>query len=292
MNRFELERLTSYDENSLLDEIRRVAGLIQVPKISISDFDRYSKVHSTTLRHRFGGWREALVAAGVGDRFDDRSDEYSREEIIGHLQALAKQLGRSSVAKRELLSMAGISDRPIRRIFGSYRAALEAAGLTQTPGGARHSDEECFENLLNVWMALGRQPFTSDIKGPPSRIGLKAYQTRWGSWRKALAAFVDRANQESQRIELLPTVSKEQESPAASRKRTSRGIPWGMRYTVLKRDRFRCVLCGRSPATHSTLVLHIDHILAWANGGETVLENLRTLCEPCNLGKGSTREDI
>jgi 5-methylcytosine-specific restriction endonuclease McrA len=35
----------------------------------------------------------------------------------------------------------------------------------------------------------------------------------------------------------------------------------------------------------STIVLHVDHIKAWANGGETVLENLQTLCSKCNLGK-------
>jgi 5-methylcytosine-specific restriction endonuclease McrA len=32
-------------------------------------------------------------------------------------------------------------------------------------------------------------------------------------------------------------------------------------------------------------VLHVDHKTAWANGGETVLENLQTLCSKCNIGK-------
>ncbi|MDP9174261.1 MAG: HNH endonuclease [Planctomycetota bacterium] len=26
--------------------------------------------------------------------------------------------------------------------------------------------------------------------------------------------------------------------------------------------------------------------MAWSRGGETVFENLQTLCEQCNLGKG------
>ncbi|MCL4507775.1 MAG: HNH endonuclease [Chloroflexi bacterium] len=33
--------------------------------------------------------------------------------------------------------------------------------------------------------------------------------------------------------------------------------------------------------------LHVDHILAWSKGGETVLENLQTLCSVCNLGKSN-----
>jgi 5-methylcytosine-specific restriction endonuclease McrA len=47
----------------------------------------------------------------------------------------------------------------------------------------------------------------------------------------------------------------------------------------------RCRLCGRSPATLPGLQLHIDHIVAWSKGGETVDENLQTLCSDCNYGK-------
>ncbi len=32
---------------------------------------------------------------------------------------------------------------------------------------------------------------------------------------------------------------------------------------------------------------HIDHIKPWSKGGETVLENLQTLCATCNLGKSN-----
>jgi 5-methylcytosine-specific restriction endonuclease McrA len=31
----------------------------------------------------------------------------------------------------------------------------------------------------------------------------------------------------------------------------------------------------------------VDHIVPWSKGGETILENLRTLCSKCNLGKGN-----
>jgi 5-methylcytosine-specific restriction endonuclease McrA len=31
--------------------------------------------------------------------------------------------------------------------------------------------------------------------------------------------------------------------------------------------------------------LHVDHIYPWAKGGETVVENLQTLCMTCNIGK-------
>ena len=61
-----------------------------------------------------------------------------------------------------------------------------------------------------------------------------------------------------------------------------------LRYSVLKRDHFRCQICG---ATQSDGVkLHVDHIVPIAKGGKTELSNLRTLCDRCNLGKGSQSE--
>ncbi len=68
----------------------------------------------------------------------------------------------------------------------------------------------------------------------------------------------------------------------------SRSISVNLRYQVLKRDNFKCCACGASPAKDPAVELHVDHIIPWANGGETVLENLQTLCAACNIGKGST----
>jgi hypothetical protein len=56
-----------------------------------------------------------------------------------------------------------------------------------------------------------------------------------------------------------------------------------LRYDVMKRDNFRCVLCGRSAKDGVTL--HVDHIRPVSKGGKTVMSNLRTLCADCNFGK-------
>ncbi|MBR5903681.1 MAG: HNH endonuclease, partial [Clostridia bacterium] len=58
-----------------------------------------------------------------------------------------------------------------------------------------------------------------------------------------------------------------------------------LRYQVLKRDNFKCCACGASPAKDPSVELHIDHIVPWSKGGETVIDNLQTLCSKCNLGK-------
>ena len=55
----------------------------------------------------------------------------------------------------------------------------------------------------------------------------------------------------------------------------------------MRRDDFKCRICGTSPAVKPGTLLVVDHIVPWSNGGETVMENLQTLCEPCNGGKSN-----
>lgn len=62
-----------------------------------------------------------------------------------------------------------------------------------------------------------------------------------------------------------------------------RQVTPSLRYDILKRDHFRCVLCGRSQ--EDGIKLHVDHIIPVSKGGKTVPSNLRTLCDECNLGK-------
>ena len=56
-----------------------------------------------------------------------------------------------------------------------------------------------------------------------------------------------------------------------------------LRYSIMKRDNFMCVLCGRRPPE---VELHVDHIKPVSKGGTNDESNLRTLCADCNMGKG------
>lgn len=58
-----------------------------------------------------------------------------------------------------------------------------------------------------------------------------------------------------------------------------------LRYKILKRDKFRCKLCGAS-SQEDGVILHVDHIHPISKGGLTEESNLRALCDRCNLGKG------
>jgi hypothetical protein len=57
-----------------------------------------------------------------------------------------------------------------------------------------------------------------------------------------------------------------------------------LRMTVIKRDQFKCRVCGRSPSDHVDVELHVHHIRPWGVGGVTEERNLITLCHTCHNG--------
>ena len=77
---------------------------------------------------------------------------------------------------------------------------------------------------------------------------------------------------------------KEREKRKISREHQRRIMTNSLRYDIMKRDGFKCVLCGRS-AKEDGVKLHVDHIIPVSKGGKTVPDNLRTLCDSCNIGK-------
>jgi len=63
-----------------------------------------------------------------------------------------------------------------------------------------------------------------------------------------------------------------------------RHVPEWLRQKVFLRDGFECLKCGSADR------LNADHIIPVANGGRTTIENLQTLCAPCNSQKGSRNQ--
>jgi len=58
-----------------------------------------------------------------------------------------------------------------------------------------------------------------------------------------------------------------------------------LREFIKKRDNFTCCNCRNSIYIEPNLLLEIDHIIPVAKGGQTVEDNLQTLCWKCNRTK-------
>lgn len=201
--------------------------------------------------------------------------------LIEDLRAVAKKLDKASVTREEYKINGKYGSTTYARRFGSWLDALEKAGL-QKSRYYNIPEEDLFKNLEEIWIKLGRQPRRIEIQKPFSKYSAGAYEPHFGTWRKALEKFGAYINNEE-------NISSEEgirnlEIEPSTRHKTKRNINWRLHFIVMKRDNFKCK-CGRSPATDPTIILHVDHIKAWINGGETVLENLQTLCSKCNIGK-------
>ena len=112
-----------------------------------------------------------------------------------------------------------------------------------------------------------------------SNISSGAYLRRFGQWSSALKMFVLYINDQEMEYNTTPSTP--------SNHKTKRDINLRLRFIVMQRDNFKCCMCGASPAKDSSVELHIDHIIPWSKGGETIMENLQTLCSKCNLGKSN-----
>ena len=74
-------------------------------------------------------------------------------------------------------------------------------------------------------------------------------------------------------------------------KKKAKSIPYQIRFTIFKRDGYRCYICGilvKPGRKRGGLPLAtLDHYIPFSKGGTHDLSNLRTCCMTCNNKKGS-----
>ena len=297
-------------DEELLKDIVRVAKALQKETITKKEYKDHGGKYCRTIERRFGGWVKALKECGLSP---SKNQIYSQSyihthhrkniptfELIEDIKHVSEKLNKKTFSSSEYDENGAYSRYIMFNRFGTWNNALIAAGLIPfaVVSGKRISEFACYEEIERMWITLGRQPTTNDIKNGTSRYSLHVFERRFGTWRKALEAFVAYMNGENEveppnepeSIQLSVEMPLKSSDPESAHK-TKRDINLRMRFMVMKRDNFKCCMCGRSPATTPGLELHIDHIIPWSKGGETVIDNLQTLCSDCNLGKSNLFEE-
>ena len=288
-------------DEDLIKDILRVAKELKKDSLTIVDYKNVGRYSCSTIYRRFGGWIRALEKSGLSpDVIQVHSKGVSLADMIEDLKDVSKILGKQTFTSGEYSLHGKYSKDIFFRKFDSWNKALIAAGLEPFDhllgGGEKNkvSEYSCLEEIERLWIDLGRQPTTTDIKNGRSKYSLHTFERRFGSWRKALEFFVAYMNGEEEINSSSQTIMGDNSYVKTNNPveavivhKTKRDIGLRMRFLVMQRDDFKCCLCGRSPATTPGLQLHIDHIKPWSKGGETLMENLQTLCSDCNLGKSN-----
>ncbi|SHG56422.1 HNH endonuclease [Fibrobacter sp. UWH9] len=213
------------------------------------------------------------------------------EDLIADVKKVAIQLEKNTVTIAEYELYGTFHPSTLQRRFGSWFKVMEVCNLDASRSCLNISEEKLFSNLEKVWTSLGRQPKYCEMRKPLSEYSVGTYEKRFGSFRSALKQFVEYVSSG------IENKSKDNESNCKVKKlskenkevvrKTKRNISDRLRFQILMRDGFTCKTCGRSPVTELGVKLHVDHIIPWSKGGETIADNLETKCEQCNLGKGN-----
>ena len=309
--------VSEYSDQSLTLEMKRVWDELG-RRPSYSEFNKLSRIGVHVYERRYGNWKlaiESYYTQADNDLVGLGGSHATPELLLVELKKLTGQ-GEAIILTfdryRELGGSYSIGT--FQKHFGSWQAAVTKIGHRDGHSG-KYTNEELFSEMQRLWEMYGRQPTYGDMNRDGNISG-GAFQRRFGGWMQAVHAFcADRQslNEEEIQIEVSPEVevepsplpaTLEQPAPtsadtlATSRKTilvdARRVAGKRLRFQVLQRDSFRgihrCVICGRSPQKHG-VVLHVDHIVPWSRGGLTVLENLQTACEDCNLGKSDFLPD-
>jgi hypothetical protein len=225
------------------------------------------------------------VKGAVSDYSVKRFGAYTDDELLDCLRTFARDAATSFVSGRAFTAYSGVSEATVVNHFGSWVAFCERASIE--PRYRRSvSRDDLLSNLDRVWLALGRQPRAKEMKQPLSPISLSRYQREFDQpWHEICLEFLGWRSGVS--VAEIEGQSRADAQPRASARQSNRAVSLSLRYEVLKREGFRCVKCGRSPATERSVQLHVDHIVPWASGGESTIDNLQCLCSDCNLGKSN-----
>lgn len=290
-------------KQELLDDLKRVAAELNKNTLTQGEYSQYGKYSPTTIRRRLGGWNKALLLCEMHPNTYQLSASKSNplyqcisdRDLLSDVTAVAQRLHQDTISCGEYARNGKFSKDTCFKRFGSWENTLLKAGLTpyKQKSEKRLSDELLLEEIERVWIQLGRQPTATDIKNGISKYALNTYTRHFGGWRGSLEAFIQWVGSDRSDADGIPiTETQAEHSPEATLMNstkvlhtTTRDINLRLRFKVLLRDSFKCCLCGASPAKNPDVELHIDHIIPWSKGGETVLDNLQTLCSKCNLGK-------
>ena len=192
----------------------------------------------------------------------------SSDDLLNDLRSVSERINSKKITQKEYVKLGKFDVSTFVRRFGSWNDAVNKCGF-KSGNIVNYSDENLYENILNIRQKKGKQPVRRDFSAPPSKISQGPYNRRFRSWTVAMKSFVEYMNNKGVANVASADVPEKQV-------KQGRDPNLRLRFQVLKRDNFSCVKCGNSPAKNQEVILHIDHIVPWSKGGDTTFRHFVT----------------
>lgn len=167
-----------YTEDDLIEEIQRLADELG-ERPTWDDMRIRGEISTKPFKNRFGSWASAIEAAG----FRTHKDSYTDEELIDELHRLRQEIGETPTWQ-DMLEDGRMSPKTFENHFGSWSAAVQAAGLTPYAYVGYDADD-LLEHLQGLAEELGETPTQKQVEraeGP----SVKPYVNRFGGYNQAL----------------------------------------------------------------------------------------------------------
>lgn len=167
-------------EDELINELQRLAEeLDRVP--AERHINQMAKYGRNTYRRRFGGWNEALEAAGL----EPNRENATKRELIESLQNVAEELGHPPTIQ-EADQYTEWCKSTYKRRWESWTEAIAAAGLDETQVRQYNIPEDnLIDEIRTVSAKVERAPRKHEMDEYSQYSGV-TYQKRFESWSKAL----------------------------------------------------------------------------------------------------------
>lgn len=149
-----------------------------------NEFKKTSKYpHCDTVRRLFNSWNNAIIASGFEV---NKKIGYTKKDCINAIQDFYIKNQRAPKAR----DFNNINDYPghntVRRLFGSWNAAIEEAGLSINRKSF-YTKEECIKAIQNFYDENSRLPISTDFENNKNYPSDSAVRNLFGSWNKGLS---------------------------------------------------------------------------------------------------------
>lgn len=202
-------RLPDYSEQSILAEIRRVVRDECGGVVPDRDrFEKLARVSHWTIAKRFGSYTNGIQRAGFSLHRQSPRPMITKEQVEANLfevleranghcfsQSFYRQNGgayceETVKARLEVTSWSDVMIAIGARTKPRVKHTVISRRAQRRRLLADLSDTDLLNEIGRVWREKGRRPSYAEFQ-QASRFGNSVYETRYGSWTKAVGAFCD-----------------------------------------------------------------------------------------------------